>query len=111
MVVSFTAIRVSWSGVRRQSAGEEVMALTSETVSMRKRACGFITYKKGDWEEEGREHLSPLVCGLGVSLTAQVLALPGCFTVLVVILAEGDFGGGCCCCGTGLCERQGMDVL
>ena len=46
MGVSFTAMRVSLSGVRRRSAGEGGMVLTSDPVSTRKRVCMLVSLTK-----------------------------------------------------------------
>ena len=59
-------------------------------------ACEYHVQKIGDLKkkkvEEGREHLSPRVSGLGVSPVAGILALLSSFPKLFVVPAEGSLG-------------------
>ena len=60
-------------------------------------ACEYHVQKIGDLKkkkkvEEGREHLSPRVSGLGVSPVAGLLALLSGFPKLFVVPAEGSLG-------------------
>ena len=87
MDVLLTAVSVRGSVERRRSAGVGGITLTSEPVSTRNciLVCVSLTYNR---RLDGRP-LSPRVSGLLVSLVARLLALPGSFTKLLVIPAEG----------------------
>ena len=58
-------------------------------------ACEYHVQKIGDLkkeEDEGREHLSPRVSGLGISPVAGLLALLSSFPKLFMVPAEGRLG-------------------